>query len=152
MAQFYSLQLGSGAVNARTYPVPGVGLGGRTAHHARAEFTTTAALAAADIVDLFDLPPRARVIGGLVKSTDMDTNGTQTIAFNIGITGTPALFFAATVAAQAGTVDRTLAVAGTDYVTTGKTRVKLVVSTGPATGVAVGTVSVILTYFVEEPA
>src|SRR6476646_1401799 len=105
MAQFYSIETGSGVAGARLYPVSGVGMGGRTSHHARGEFTTTAALAAADIVDLFDLPPRARIIGGFIKATDMDTNGTPTIAFNVGIAGTPALFFAASTAAQAGTVD-----------------------------------------------
>lgn len=147
MAQFYSLE-----TTPPVYPVSGVGLGGRTSHHARGEFTTSVALAAADVVDLFDLPPRARVLGGFVKATDMDTNGSPTIAFNIGIAGTPALFFAASNAAQAGTVDRAMAATGTDYVTTGKTRVKLVVSTGPATGVAVGTVVVVINYIVEEPA
>lgn len=152
MAQFYSLELGSGLANARTYPVSGVGLGGRVMKHARAEFTTTAALALNDIVDLFDLPPHARVQSGYIKSTDMDTNGSPTITFNVGITGTAGLFFASSTAPQAGTVDRTMAATGVDYVTTAKTRVKLVVNAGPATGVAIGTVVVVIGYFCEEPA
>lgn len=151
MAQFYSLETG-GAITGRQYPTPGVGMGGRVSKHGRGEFTTTAALTTADTVDLFDLPPRARVIGGFIKATDMDTNGAPTITLNVGITGTPQLFFAASTAAQAGTVDRALAAAGTDYVTTAKTRVKLTVQANAATSVAVGTVVVVLNYIVDEPA
>lgn len=150
MTQFYSLELGSGAANARNYPVSGVGMGGRTQHMARGEFTTVVALTTADTIDLFDLPPRARIIDGWIKATDMDTGG-PTITLNVGITGTLQLFFAASVAAQAGTVDRALAYAGTDYVTTGKTRVKLTVQANATTPVAVGSVQVMLRYTVEEP-
>lgn len=146
MANYNSIEV------AGSYPVSGVGLGGRTAHHARGQFALTAALAAADTIQLFDLPPRARVLGGFIKSDDVDTNGTPTITYNVGTAATPALFFAASVAGQAGTVDRNLAVAGTDFVTTGKTRVLLTVAAGPATGTTTGTIVVVLNYTVEEPA
>ena len=150
MAQFYSLELGSGLANARTYPTPGVGLGGRTVHWARAIYTMSAALTTADTLDLFDLPPRARVVNGFIKSADLDSNAAPTFAFNVGIAGTPALFFAASAAPQAGTVTSTLAATGYDYVTTAKTRVKLVPSTNAAT-FAAGDVVVMIAYIVEEP-
>lgn len=150
MAQYYSLELGDGVANARTYPTPGVGLGGRTIHYARAEKTLSAAITTSDVLDLFDLPPRARVVDGWVKSDDMDTNGSPTYAFNIGISGTAALFFSAAVAPQAGTVVRMSAATGFDYLTTAKTRVKLVPSANAAT-FAAGTLVVMLAYIVEEP-
>ena len=151
MAQFFSLELGSGLANARTYPTPGVGLGGRTTHWARAQFTMSTALTTADVLDLFDLPPRARVVDGFVKSADLDSNGAPTFAFNVGITGTAALFFSAANAPQAGTVNRLTLATGTDYVTTARTRVKLVPSANAAT-FAAGDVVVMLAYIVEEPA
>jgi hypothetical protein len=134
------------------YPVSGVGLGGRTTHAARGEFTSSVALAAADTVAMFDLPPRARINGGFLKSTDIDSGGSPAIALSLGIAGTPALFFSSSTVGQAGGVDTAMAATGYDYVTTGKTRVILTVTTGPATGVAVGTIVARLAYTVEEPA
>lgn len=148
MAQFYSLQKPQ---TGRSFPVSGVGLGGRTSHHARGEFTATTAFTTADFVDMFDLPPRARVIGGFIKATDMDSNGAPTITLNVGIVGTPQLFFAAANVAQAGGVLATLTTAGYDYVTTGKTPVRLVPQANAAT-FAAGTIIVVLDYIVEEPA
>ena len=150
MAQFYSVELGSGVPGARNYPVSGVGLGGRTSHWARAEFTLATALATTDVLDLFDLPPRARNIDGFVKSDDLYTNGTPPYAFNVGTAATPALFFAAATAPQAGTVTRMSASTAIDFLTTGKTRVKLVPSANAAT-FATGNVVVMIEYLVEEP-
>jgi hypothetical protein len=71
MAQYYSLE-----TTAPVYPISGVGLGGRTTHHARGEFTPTAAITTADVVDMFDLPPRARIIGATLKAEgQIDSNG-----------------------------------------------------------------------------
>lgn len=134
-----------------TYPVSGVGLGGRTTHHARGQFTVTVNLAASDTIQLFDLPIRARVQGGFIKSDAVDS--ASAVTYNVGIAGTPALFFAgSTVGRTGGGVDRTLAFAGTDYVTTGKTPVILTVGVAPGTPVTGGTIIVVLTYSVEEPA
>jgi hypothetical protein len=133
------------------YPVSGVGLGGRTYHAARGEFTSSVALALNDTVAMFDLPPRARVVGGWLKATDIDSNGSPTIALSLGISGTAGLFFSSSTVGQAGGVDVTMAATGRDYLTTGKTRVILTVATGPATGVAVGTIVAHLAYHVEEP-
>ncbi len=147
MANFTSLEL-----TPPVYPVSGVGLGGRKSHHARAQFSLTAALALNDTIQLFDLPPRARVIGGFIKSDDIDTNGTPTVAFNVGDSGSANRFFAASTAGQAGTVDRNMAATGMDYLTTAKTRVFLTVSTAPATGTTTGNIVVVFDYMVEEPA
>lgn len=144
MAAFNSLEVAGG------YPVSGVGLGGRTTHAARGEYTTTATLATGDTIALFDLPPRARIKGGYLKSAQLDTGAG--LSYNVGIAGNPTLFFnGSTIGRTAGGgVDRALAFAGTDFLTTGKTRVTLTVAAGAATG-ANGQVVVELNYSVEEP-
>lgn len=135
---------------APTYPVSGVGLGGRTSHHGRASFVVNTALLAGDTIALMRLPPRARVKSGLIKSDAVDS--ATGVTYNVGIVGTPALFFSgSTVGRTGGGVDRTLAFAGTDYVTAGFTEVLLTVGTAPTTGVTGGTIVVYLEFLVEEP-
>lgn len=132
------------------YPVSGVGLGGRTTHRARAQYTVTVALAAGDTIQLCDLPIRARVLGGFIKSDAVDS--ASAVTYNVGIAGTPALFWSgSTVGRTGGGVDRTMAFAGTDYVTTGKTPVILTVGTAPGTATTGGTIVVDITFSVEEP-
>src|SRR6478735_5031102 len=79
MANFLSLE-----TTPPTYPVSGVGLGGRTTHWARGTYTITAALALNDTIQLFDMPRNARVLyGGFIKSDDLDSGGTA-IRVNVG--------------------------------------------------------------------
>ena len=151
MANLYSVELG-GAITGRPYPVSGVGVGGRTQHAARGEYTITAALALNDTIQLFDLPANARIVGGFVKSADFDTNGSPAIVLAVGDSGDDDRYFSGLTIGQAGGVSTTLAATGVDYVTTAKTRVILKVTTGPATGATTGTVSVVLHYIVNEPA
>jgi len=152
MANFKSIQLGSGAANGRNYPVSGVGMGGRTNHGARGEYTITAALALNDTIELFDLPPRARVVSGFVKVDDLDTGGSPAIVLAVGDAGDDDRYFTGLTTGQAGGVSTTMAATGVDYVTTAKTRVIAKVTTGPATGATTGKVVVVLNYWVEEPA
>lgn len=153
MATFKSVQLGGTAANARTYPVSGVGMGGRTTHGARGEYTITAALANGDKIDLFYLPPRARIVSGFVKCDDLDTGGTA-LRIDIGDAADTDRYLvgsASTPGPVAG-VTNTLATTGYDYVTTAKTLVSATVSAGPTTGATTGTLVVFLEYTVEEPA
>ena len=144
MANFNSVEI------AQAYPVSGVGMGGRTSHGARGEYTITAALALNDTIQLFDLPPRARIIGGFLKSDDLDTGGTA-IRLNVGDAGDVDRYFAASAIAGTGGVDTAMAATGIDYLTPAKTRVFLTVSTGPTGGATTGTVVVRITFNVEEP-
>jgi len=152
MATLYSVELGGGAANARTYPVSGVGMGGRTTHAARGEYTITAALALNDTIQLFDLPANARIVSGFVKSADFDSNGTPTIVLAVGDAADDDRYFTGLTIGQTGGVSNALASTGVDYVTTAKTRVIAKVTTGPATGATTGTLVVVLEYFVNEPA
>lgn len=134
-----------------TYPVSGVGLGGRTTHNARGEYTILAALALNDTIQLFDLPPGARIIGGQIKSDDLDTGGTA-IRINVGDAGDVDRYFAASAIASTGGVDSTMAATGVDYYTDrARVPVFLTVSVAPTTGATTGTVMVRFSYTVEEP-
>ena len=151
MANFKSVELGGGAAGARTYPVSGVGLGGRTPHGARGEYTITAALALNDTIELFDLPPRSRIVSGFVKSDDLDTGGSPAIVLAVGDAGDDDRYFTGLTIGQAGGVSDAVAATGLDYVTTAKTRVIAKVTTAPATGATTGKIVVVLNYWNEEP-
>jgi hypothetical protein len=151
MANLISVELGSGVAGARTYPVSGVGLGGRTTHRARGEYTITAALALNDTIQLFDLPKGARILGGFIKADDLDSGGTA-LRISVGDAGSSTRYFSSSSAGSVATsVDATMAATGIDYVTTAKTRVFATVSTGPTTGATTGTIVVSISYNVEEP-
>lgn len=151
MANLISVELGSGVAGARTYPVSGVGLGGRTTHRARGEYTITAALAGADTIQLFDLPKGARILGGFIKADDLDSGGSA-LRLSVGDAGSATRYFSSsTTGSGTLSVDAAMAASGVDYLTTAKTRVFLTVSTGPTTGATTGTIVVSISYNVEEP-
>jgi hypothetical protein len=118
---------------------------------AYASVSCTAAPATTDTINFFYLPPNARVIGGALKASDMDTNGSPTLTIDVGDSGDGNRYFAASTAGQGGTVDRSLAATGQDYKTTAKTLVTGTAANNAATGAA-GTVELTLLYVVEDSA
>lgn len=151
MATTYnSVELGGTTANARTYPVSGVGLGGRTTHTARGEYTISAALVINDVINLFYLPPNARVKRGFIKSADLDSAG-PSITLDVGDAVDPDRYFAASTIAGTGGVDVVMATTGVDYLNTAKTLVSLLVKAAPATSATTGTIVVEIDYMVEEP-
>lgn len=74
-------------------------------------------LAQDDILDIGIIPGTSQVVDVIIDSDDLDSNGTPTLAFDVGVlTGTPGTtgsrtcgneFFAASTVAQAGGVVRT---------------------------------------------
>ena len=75
-------------------------------------------LAQDDILDIGIIPATSQVVNVVIDSDDLDSNGSPTIAFDVGVlTGTPGTtdssrvcgneFFAASTVAQAGGVART---------------------------------------------
>lgn len=152
MATTYnSVELGGTVANARTYPVSGVGMGGRTSHGARGEYTISAALVINDVINLFYLPPRARIKRGWIKSADLDTGGSPAITIDVGDAADPDRYFAASTVAQAGGVDVTMASTGVDYLTTSKVLVSALIKAAPATSATTGTIVVCIDYACEEP-
>lgn len=99
-----------------------------------------------DSASLFYLPKGATVIGGLIKSTDLDSAGSPAVTLHVGIAGDTDKFFSGSTVGQAGTASAALAADGAFYTTTArKTLVSLIPAVNPGTGVA-GTVQVVLQF------
>lgn len=109
---------------------------------------TPSTLTTTDTLNMHYLPPGARVLYSILKSTDLDTNGSPTIALNVGDAGSASRYFAASTVGQAGTSGVSTAVGGIDFLNTAKTLVTIVPSTGVATGAA-GTVELTQFYVIE---
>jgi hypothetical protein len=109
----------------------------------------TAALTTADTFAFFNLPANARIMGAILKCSDIDTNGSPTITINVGDAGSATRYFSASVVGQAGTVDVTMQAAGRLYKTTAKTAIVGSVQANAATGVA-GTLELAILYVVED--
>jgi hypothetical protein len=109
----------------------------------------TAALTTSDVIQFGYLPDYARVIDAYVEATDMDTNGTPTLAFNIGDSGDVDRLFAATTAGQAAGVTRMTAATGFGHRYDTATLITGAPSTNAATGAA-GTLALTVLYVVED--
>jgi hypothetical protein len=127
------------------YTQPQAGLTGESGMFKR--FGCSAlALATTDLVlnrtvDLFKVPKGFVLTSISVTVSDMDTNGSPTLAFTLGDSGSAARILAAATTAQAGGTTTTLAAAGTRYEFTDETTIMWTTSTASATAAA-GTITV----------
>lgn len=150
MTVYTSLEL-----TGRPYPTSGVGMGGRTTHRMRGQFTVTAALAAGDIVNLFNIPRNSRITGGFVKTSgQLDSNGTPTVTVSVGTAAAPGLFFNALADVGRSTGDQAdngMNPTGRDALLTVKTLVQLSLGTASATPATGCIIVVHIEYTNEEP-
>lgn len=162
MATFQSLQMA-----VPRYPVSGPGIGGRSSKIERAvvDFSVLAggnaqSVAVGDVIQLFKLHPKFRVLRGFVK---VETAAAATSTYTIGDAGVggaaadPARFFASASAATAGT-NQTIAETGRDFISSpntpgGKGQYTTVNMTwGGAASGTTGRIIVVLEGYIEEPA
>lgn len=162
MATFQSLQM-----QVPKYPVSGPGVGGRSLKVERATVDLATlnggnaqALAIGDVVELFKLHPKFRVLRGFVK---VEAAAAASSTYTIGDTGgggasaDPARYFASASAASAAT-NQTIAEAGRDFLTSpntpgGKGQYTTVTMTwGGAASGTTGRLIVVLEGYIEEPA
>lgn len=101
-----------------------------------------------DDVGLFTLPAGAVVIGASISGTDMDTDGSPALAFDVGDSADEDRLIAAAAVGQAATYTNALAPAGHLYKYTAPTQIRAYVKTAAVAGAA-GTLSVSVTYFVD---
>ena len=99
-------------------------------------------------VGLLIAPANFVVTGVSFTITDVDTNGTPTHAYSIGIAGTPALLVAIATTGQAGGTTTTLAAAGLNYKFAADTEVIMTTTTAAATAAA-GTITFQLEGYIE---
>lgn len=142
MATYQSLQV------ANKMPIQSHGLAS-SVYCDRFVIQTTASLTTADILQFGYAPQFARIVDSWLKATDLDTNGSPTIALNVGDAGDVDRFFAASNVGQAGTIARMTALTGFGYKYSSKTLITGAPSTNAATGVA-GTIELALFYVIED--
>lgn len=115
----------------------------------RFKVTIGAALTTADVIQFGYLPKYARVVDAILKGTDMDTNGTPTLAFNVGDSGDVDRLFAASTVGQTATIARMTATTGFGHRYDDATLITGAPSTNAATGAA-GTLELFVWYTVED--
>lgn len=131
------------------YPVSGPGIGGRSIKVERAEvnLATTGALAVGDVVQLFKLHPRFRVLSGHVQ---IKAGAGASVTAIVGDAGDDDRYFTTASYATAGT-STSLAETGRDYLVGGAfTTVNMTIA--GATTNATGVIVVVLNGIIEEPA
>ena len=101
-----------------------------------------------DEVGLFWLPKGAVVVGATISGTDMDSNGTPLLAFDVGDVAVESRLIAASQVGRAATFSNALAPTGHLYKYTADTLIKAFVQAAAATAVA-GTLSVAVHNFVD---
>ena len=105
----------------------------------------TTSLAAADTITGPSIPAGAYLIDVILECTDLDTNGTPTIAWNVGISGTAAKFMSAVTTGQSAGQSRPNVAGVVGYSPTSDTPGIATVSTAAATKAA-GTVVLSIIY------
>jgi hypothetical protein len=79
------------------------------------------------------VPKGAVIIGAMLLSTDIDTNGSPAVVLGVGDVGDDDRLITASNVGQAGTFSNTLAITGFGYQYTAETTVQVKVKTAPAT-------------------
>lgn len=102
-----------------------------------------------DEVELCWVPKGAVIVGCQLRGTDMDSNGSPALAFDVGDDSDEDRLLAAVTVGQAATRTDDLAATGFGYKYSSATKIKAYVQTAAATAVA-GTLYFQLTYFVDE--
>jgi hypothetical protein len=105
-------------------------------------------LVAANVVAAFKVPAGFTVTGIIAVATDMDSNGSPTLALSVGDSGSSVRHLSSSTIGQAGTTTQTLATTGLLYQHTAETEILVTVTTGSATAVA-GTLDLYLVGFMS---
>lgn len=104
-------------------------------------------LVTASVVEAFIVPAGFTVTGIIAVATDMDTNGSPTLAISVGDSGSSVRFLSSSTVGQAGTSTTTLASTGLLFAYTADTKILVTMTTGSATAAA-GTLDLFLVGFV----
>ena len=127
----------TGAANA----VPGIGDG----HGLKAVvgvYSLAAALVINDVIQSPTIPKGATIIDVIVVSTDVDTNGSPAVTYDVGYGVDPDYFVQASTIGQTGGVVRASAATAKPLTLTENDTVDVLVKAAPATGATSGTISI----------
>lgn len=101
-----------------------------------------------DSIGLMYVPAGAIITSVTLSATDMDSNNSPTLAFDIGDSGDQDRLMAASTVGQAGTLSTAMARTGHNYQYTSRTQLRAYVQAAAATAVA-GTLNFSVTYTVD---
>ena len=108
-------------------------------HTAYATYEIGAALVVNDVIQMLKVPANARITGCVLKTDDLDTDGTPAIVLDVGDTGdTDRLIDGATVGQAGGTSSALVSSTGQFYQYTAETMISVLVQVAPATGATSG--------------
>lgn len=108
----------------------------------------TTDLVTGSIVEAFMVPAGFTVTGIIAVASDMDTNGSPTLALSVGDSGSSVRHLSSSTIGQAGTTTQTLASTGLLYNYTTDTKILVTATTGSATAAA-GTLDLYLQGFMQ---
>lgn len=100
-------------------------------------------------IELLWVPKNAVITGITFACSDIDTNGTPTVKFDIGDSGSANRYLAASTIGQSAGITNAIAQGGFLYKTTADTKIIATVNTAPATAAA-GTITFGVTYVLDE--
>lgn len=118
-----------------------------------ATYTLAAALALNDVIEMVKIPSGAKIIDMVLATTDLDTNGAPAIVLDVGDGADTDRFIDGTTIGQTGGTVRLGSGITTNthvYSYTADDTIDVLVQVGPATGAASGTVSLAVTYTLED--
>lgn len=145
MANYDSTLYTAQAAGLAQTPTPAHAGGAMVAY---ASVAVDTSLAANDLLRFFYLPKNAKVVHAVLKSSDIDSNASPAVLFDVGDSGDTDRLFANSTVGQAGTADNNAATTGLGYTYTDETLIYATVDTAGATKVA-GTVYLTVWYTLE---
>jgi hypothetical protein len=113
-------------------------------------YELSAALVINDVIQMVKIPKGATVTDVTLATDDLDSNGTPAIVLEVGDDGDTDRFIAASTVAQAGGVTTLGNIAGFGYAYTAENTIDVKVPTAPATGATSGTISIAVTYIMNN--
>jgi hypothetical protein len=132
---------------AATAPAKGEGMSGNC-KVVTAEYEISAALALNDVLEMVKVPAGAIVVGCVLATDDLDTNGTPTIVLDVGDGSDTDRYIDGSTVGQAGGVTdfSNLAIGGIGYTYTSEDTIDILVQAAPATGATSGTIKLSVFY------
>lgn len=116
---------------------------------AYSSYTMTVAPANGDVFEMLRVPARARITRIVLKSTDIDTNGSPTVILDVGDSAdVDRLIDGATIGQAGGTSTALVSATGQFYQYSAETVISIIIPTGPATG-AIGTLELAVSYVLQ---
>lgn len=117
---------------------------------AYSKYSLTGALALNDVIQMLRVPKNAKITDIILKSADIDSNGTPLVQMTVGDASSTARLMAAQTIGQAGGSATTLAAGGVFYTYTVETVISVYISAAPATSATTGDIELAVKYILPQ--